>query len=214
MLSLILIMLTAYLTGAIPSSIILGRITRGIDIRRYGSGNAGASNAIRVLGWKIGVIVALLDVGKGVAATLLISGIRLDTLSLPLDLVRIIAGFCAIVGHIWTIFAGFRGGKGVATGGGMIFSLVPLPAVICLVIFILVLLTVRIVSVASISTALSLPLIILILKSRFGAAISDLLLYFTIGTALLILYTHRTNIRRLLRGEESRFKKFWKHSTP
>ena len=207
MLSLIVIMLLSYLAGSIPTSIILAKWLCGIDIRDYGSGNAGGTNTIRVLGWKIGVVVIIVDVGKGVLATLLVSQLRIEPLPLSQDLVRIIAGSSAITGHIWTIFARFRGGKGVGTGAGMLFSLYPAAGFICLVIFAGVLLTVRIVSVSSMTAAVSLPIVILILDGLMKNSISNELFYFSLLAAVLILFTHRSNIKRLLKGEEKRFKR-------
>lgn len=210
MLPLIAIIFLSYLAGSIPTSIIMSRLTRGIDIRDYGSGNAGATNAIRVLGWKIGIVVIIVDVGKGVLATLLISQIgreQLDLVPLHHNLVQIIAGLSAVLGHIWTIFAGFKGGKGVGTAAGMLFSLYPLAGLICLLIFGTVLLTARYVSVASMTAAISLPIVSLILKHFFNYEISSALIYFSIFMAILIVFTHRSNIKRLLKGQESRIKK-------
>ncbi len=207
MLSLILIIFLSYLAGSIPTSIIMSKLTRGIDIRDYGSGNAGGTNTIRVLGWKIGIIVILVDIGKGVLATLLISKLRIDPLPISDNLAQILAGLSAVLGHIWTIFAGFKGGKGVGTAAGMLFSLYPIAGLICLIIFGTVLLTGRYVSVASMTAAVSLPIVILILNNFFNYAISKELFYFAILMALLIVFTHRSNIKRLLRGEENRIKK-------
>ena len=208
MVTLLVILFLSYLAGSIPTSIILSKTTRGIDIRNHGSGNAGASNAIRVLGWKIGSIVILVDVGKGILATTVISRIRIDPVILSPATLAILAGSLAIIGHIWTVFAGFKGGKGVATGGGMVFSLYPLAASLCLIIFVSVLVIFRIVSLASISAALSLPVIILMLKSFFNYPVPDELLVFSFLAAILILFTHRNNIGRLIRGEEKRFRKW------
>jgi glycerol-3-phosphate acyltransferase PlsY len=207
MLSLISIIILGYLTGAMPTSIILSKLLRGIDIRDYGSGNAGGTNTIRILGWKIGTAVIIVDVGKGVLATLLVSRLRFDPVPLTPDMLQIIAGSCAIIGHIWTVFAGFRGGKGVATGGGMLFSLYPVAGLICLVIFAGLLLLVRIVSVSSMTAAISLPIVILIMNRFMKYSISNELLFFSIFAAALIVYTHRSNIKRLLKGEEKPFKK-------
>ncbi len=207
MLSLIAILVLSYLAGSIPTSIIMSKLTRGIDIRDYGSGNAGATNAIRVLGWKIGIIVIIVDVGKGVLATLLISKLRIDPLPLSHNLVQIIAGISAVLGHIWTIFAGFKGGKGVGTAAGMLFSLYPIAGLVCLCIFAVVLLSGRYVSVASMSAAVSLPIVIVILNRFFNAQISNELFYFAIFMALLIVFTHRSNIKRLMQGNENRIKK-------
>lgn len=207
MLSIIVIIILSYLAGSIPTSIIMSKLTRGIDIREHGSGNAGATNAIRVLGWKIGIIVIIVDVGKGVLATLLISQLRIDSVPLSHNLVQIIAGLSAVLGHIWTIFAGFKGGKGVGTAAGMLFSLYPIAGIICLIIFAVVFLCGRYVSVASMTAAISLPIVILILNKFFDHSISKELLYFAIFMAHLIVLTHRSNIKRLIKGEESRIKK-------
>lgn len=207
MLSIIAIIILSYLAGSIPTSIIMSKLTRGIDIRDYGSGNAGATNVIRVLGWKIGIVVIIVDVGKGVLATLLISKLRIDPLPINDNLVQIIAGLSAVLGHIWTIFAGFKGGKGVGTAAGMLFSLYPIAGVICLIIFAIVLLGGRYVSIASMTAAVSLPIVILVLNKFFNYSISNELLYFAIFMAALIVFTHRSNIKRLIKGEESRIKK-------
>lgn len=207
MLSIISIIILSYLAGSIPTSIILSKLLRGIDIRDYGSGNAGGTNTIRILGWKIGIAVIIVDVGKGVLATLLVSQLRIDPVPLTPDMLQIIAGSCAIIGHIWTVFAGFKGGKGVATGAGMLFSLYPVAGLICLVIFVGLLLLVRIVSVCSMVTAVSLPIVILIMNRFLKYSISDELLYFSIFAAALIVYTHRSNIKRLLKGEEKPFRR-------
>jgi glycerol-3-phosphate acyltransferase PlsY len=208
MLSLIVIIFLSYLAGSIPTSIIMSKLTRGIDIRDHGSGNAGATNVIRVLGWKIGIVVIIVDVGKGVLATLLISKLRIDPVPISHNLVQIIAGLSAVLGHIWTIFAGFKGGKGVGTAAGMLFSLYPVAGIICLVIFAIVLLGGRYVSLASMTAAISLPIVILILNKFFNYSISNELLYFAIFMAHLIVFTHRSNIKRLIKGEENRIKKF------
>lgn len=204
MISLIIIIVLSYLVGSIPTSIIMSKLFRSIDIRDHGSGNAGATNAFRVLGWKIGSVVMLVDVGKGVFATLIISTLRLDAIGLQPEVIKIIAGLMAVLGHIWTIFAGFRGGKGVGTGAGMLIALYPLAALICFLIFTTVLLTVRIVSISSMTAATSLPIVLWLLKSFCNYPVSDILLYFSIFIAMLIIFTHRSNIKRLLKGEEKR----------
>jgi glycerol-3-phosphate acyltransferase PlsY len=210
MFSLIVIIFLSYLAGSIPTSIIMSKLTRGIDIRDYGSGNAGATNVIRVLGWKIGLIVIIVDVGKGVLATLLISKLRIDPIPISHNLVQIFAGLSAVLGHIWTIFAGFKGGKGVGTAAGMLFSLYPIAGIICLLVFAVVLLGGRYVSVASMTAAISLPIVILILNILLDYYISNELFYFAIFMAALIVFTHRSNIKRLIRGEENRIKKIAK----
>ncbi|OQX96013.1 acyl-phosphate glycerol 3-phosphate acyltransferase [candidate division KSB1 bacterium 4572_119] len=205
MLTLLIIIFLSYLAGSIPTSIICSKLFKGIDLREHGSGNAGGTNAIRVLGWKIGVFVMLVDVGKGVLATLLISQIRIDSIGLSPDLLQIIAGLSAIFGHIWTVFAGFKGGKGVGTAAGMLFSLYPVAGLACLVIFFLMLALFRYVSLSSMTAAASFPVVVLLTKNWI--AYSNELIYFAVFIALLIIFTHRSNIKRLIKGEENKVGK-------
>ncbi|MBN1551561.1 glycerol-3-phosphate 1-O-acyltransferase PlsY [bacterium] len=204
--SLIFIIFLSYLVGSIPTAIILSKMFRGIDIRDYGSGNAGGTNAMRVLGWKIGSTVMMIDVFKGVVATLFISAIRFGPLSINPEIVQILAGVSAIFGHIWTVFAGFRGGKGVGTGAGMLISLYPTVLLICLAIFIFMLLIFRMVSLASMTAAVSLPIVLFLLSTFCNYQVSELLLYFSIFIAILIVFTHRNNIQRILKGTENKIK--------
>ncbi len=205
MISLILILFLSYLIGSIPTSIIAGRIIKGIDIREHGSGNAGATNVFRVMGWKAGLLVLLLDMAKGFVATFYISKIGLDALPLDFSIVQILAGLTAVFGHIWTIFARFKGGKGVATAGGMLLGLAPLTVALCLLICIIVVALTRYVSLGSIIAATSLSVIMIIRKFGMGHDIAQPLLYFSFFVSLLIIYTHRTNIHRLIHGEENKF---------
>ena len=205
MLTIITIIVLSYLAGSIPTSIICSKLFRGIDIRDYGSGNAGGTNAVRVLGWKLGVFVMLIDVGKGVLATLLISQIRIDPVNLSTNIVQIIAGMSAIFGHIWTVFASFKGGKGVGTAAGMLFALYPIAGVVCLAIFVLVFFTTRYVSLSSMSAAVSFPIVVLLFKDWRGY--SEELIYFAVFIAVLIVFTHRSNIKRLLKGEENKARR-------
>lgn len=208
MLNLILVLVLSYLVGSIPTSIIVARVTKGIDIRQYGSGNAGGTNSFRVLGWKAGLFVSLFDIGKGAFATLVISQIRFE--ALPLEsgsAVMVLAGMAAVLGHTYTVFAGFKGGKGVATGAGMLLGLFPLALLICLLVFAVALFTTGLVSLSSISAAVSLP-IVLFLFDRFTAMEIDAVLKgVSIIIPLFIIYTHRSNIQRLLKGEEQPFEK-------
>ncbi len=208
MLTLIVIVLLSYLVGSIPTSIIVGKILRGIDIREYGSGNAGATNTFRVLGWKAGVFVIAVDIGKGVFATLVIS--KLNLTGVPLlasTLLQIIAGVSAVCGHIWTVFAGFRGGKGVSTAAGMIIALYPIAFLICIAIFTIVLFTTRYVSVSSMIAAVSLPIVFVVLQQIGHQPVSSPLLVLSLIMAGLIIFTHRANIRRLLNGTENRIRR-------
>jgi glycerol-3-phosphate acyltransferase PlsY len=157
-----------YLLGAIPTAIIMGKALRGIDIREHGSGNAGGTNVFRVLGWKPGVAVILIDILKGLIATVFAAKITLTALPVEHVYLQLLAGLSAIVGHIRTVFAGFRGGKGVGTAAGMMFGLFPVAASICLISFLVIAFSTRYVSLASITAAVALPLVMLGLSSLFA----------------------------------------------
>ena len=124
---IILVIILSYLAGSIPTSIIMGKLLKGIDIREHGSGNAGGTNALRILGWKAGITTMILDIFKGFAATFWFSKFAMDG-SVP---IMIIAGIAAILGHTYTIFAGFKGGKGVGTAAGMLIALFPVSLPSC-----------------------------------------------------------------------------------
>jgi glycerol-3-phosphate acyltransferase PlsY len=198
-----LALLLSYLAGSIPTSVVVGRLFFGIDPRDRGSGNAGGTNAFRVLGWKGGVPTVIVDVAKGVLATLLIA--RLAAPAMPLELARIACGCAAVAGHVWTVFAGFRGGKGVATAAGMVASLYPLALLASAVIFALALFSGGIVSIASLAAAAAFPFVLLALDAAGIMTVPPILLWFSLPLAALIFYTHRSNIRRLAAGTENRF---------
>ncbi len=206
MIGVVLVVLCSYLLGSLPTSIIVGRVFFGKDPRTQGSGSAGSTNAFRVFGWKGGVPTALVDVAKGLVATLLVSRIPVPAV-IPHELMQIAAGCAAIGGHVWTIFAGFRGGKGVATLAGMVIGLYPLAFLVCAGVFAVALLSFGIVSVASLCAALLFPVSLLVLDATGAAHVSPFLFWFSIPVTLLIFYTHRANIGRLFRGQESRFPK-------
>ena len=208
MLNLTVILVLSYLAGSFPTSIIVGKITRGIDIREHGSGNAGGTNSFRVLGWKAGLFVSLVDIAKGTFATLVISRIRFGTA--PFEnpsIVMILAGICAILGHTYTIFAGFKGGKGVATGAGMLIALFPYALLTCLVIFLLILFTTGFVSVSSITAAVSLPIMLFMFDRFLNMNVDPVLMIVSIIIPFFIIFTHRVNIKRLISGEEKSFEK-------
>ena len=213
MIAITVIAILSYLVGSIPTASIVARSRRGIDIRQHGSGNAGGTNVFRVLGWKAGTFVVLADITKGLIATMLVSRLMYGPIPFenltPFDdytLVQIIAGCSAILGHIWTVFAGFRGGKGIATAGGMLLGLAPLEAGISLGVFAIVLLVSNYVSLGSLSAAVVFPLTMFFRENVFMAGIEgyNTLIFFSIGISLLIIYTHRSNIGRLLRGTETK----------
>jgi glycerol-3-phosphate acyltransferase PlsY len=215
---LLTIIILSYLVGSIPTSLLVTKAVKGIDIREHGSGNAGGTNVMRVLGWKHGLFVILLDALKGVLAVIVIArlhygGLPFQNIS-PFDdftLVQIIAGVAAVIGHIWTVFAGFRGGKGIATALGMLLMIVTLDMLVAVGIFILVVSISRYVSLGSILGALSIPLTLIIRENIFHDHIHSYstILPFVIGISLLVVFTHRKNVIRLLNGTENKisFKK-------
>ncbi len=212
---LALLLVLAYLIGAIPSSIIFGKLFRGIDIREHGSGNAGGTNAWRVLGWKIGLPVMAVDLAKGAIASGLVPWLVRGSLSLELQTVMLLCGVAAVLGHVFPVYIGFRGGKGVATAAGMLIVNAPLAAACALAIFAITLFTFGIVSLASILAAVSLPVSIFMIGWASGMGQSPFLLALTSVLAAFIVITHRANIGRLTRGEERAFPKLqlWRRFT-
>ena len=205
MLNVLIMIALAYIVGSFPTSIIVGKLLRGIDIREHGSGNAGGTNVFRVLGAGPGIFVMLVDAFKGFAAAFWVSKIGGDATE-P-GLLMLLAGVAAIAGHIWTIFAGFRGGKGVGTAAGMLLALFPKALLVCLVVFGLMLLLTRIVSVSSMTAAVALPITLSIFRYVLGWQVPTSLYAFSFFAAALIIFTHRSNIRRLLNGTENRIGK-------
>jgi glycerol-3-phosphate acyltransferase PlsY len=147
------------------------------------------------------------DVGKGVLATLLISGIRFGEIPVSHEIAQVMAGTSAVIGHIWTIFAGFKGGKGVATASGVLFALYPWAGAVCFVIFATIIWTTRYVSLGSLSVAMLLPICLIIWNLIAERTVSSSFLFFSLVMGGLICFTHRENIRRLLNGTENRLKK-------
>jgi glycerol-3-phosphate acyltransferase PlsY len=204
MLKIILMLLISYLVGSIPTAIIYGKLTSAIDIRQHGSGNAGATNVFRVLGWKAGVFVLLIDMVKGLIATLWFYKIGADSFIGNVELLKIMAGMSAVFGHIWTVFAGFKGGKGVGTGAGMIIGLVPGAVLAGVIVFLLVVTVTRWVSLGSILASLTVPAYLFLKRFFFMLPVSTTLLIFSLFIPLLIIFTHRSNIKRLLNGSENK----------
>ncbi len=205
MLSVTCVALLSYLIGSIPTSILVGKILRGIDIREHGSGNAGGTNVFRVLGWKPGVFVMVVDAFKGFAATFWISRLVFGAVPFEHETMQLIAGCAAIVGHIWTVFASFRGGKGVGTAAGMLLALYPIALLICAVVFAFMIFATRIVSISSMTAAITLPVVLSIFRYLMNRPVALSLYLFSFFAAGLIIFTHRSNIKRLLAGTENRF---------
>ena len=219
MLSLILVIVLSYLLGSFPTALLVGKYFKGIDPTKFGSKNMGSTNAFRVLGWKVGVLVQLIDITKGLIATLFISKIFYGSLPFEnhtpfqdMTLVQIIAGLSAIMGHVFSIFADFKGGKGINTAAGMLVSLAPVDATIAIGVFVLVLISSGYVSLGSISAAFAFPLVMFLRENIFGVDINGYhtLIYFSLGVAVFLMYNHRANIKRLLYGEENQFDRWWK----
>jgi glycerol-3-phosphate acyltransferase PlsY len=217
--NLAIVVLLSYVIGSIPTSIIATKLADAGDIRKFGSGNAGGTNVLRMLGWKIGLAVILFDLFKGVVATYYMPQLFWDPHTLPFNnatpfqdftVVQIICGISAVLGHIWTLFAGFKGGKGVATGAGMVLGLAPVEFVVAILVFAIVFSTWRYVSLGSILAAMAIPVTMFIRENLFHVDIPGYhtLVYFAVAVSLLITYTHRENIKRLLAGTENKLTHF------
>lgn len=213
MIPLAVIVVLSYFVGSIPTSIIVTRLLRGVDIRDHGSGNAGGTNAIRLLGWRVGSFVILIDIFKGYIATMVVTKLMYGPMPFinptpfeDITVVRIIAGCAAIIGHIWPAFGGFRGGKGIATAGGVLVGLATVEFLIAIGIFSLVFVLSRYVSLGSISAAIAFQLTMFFRHNIFHADLQgyNTLIVFSIGISLLLIYNHRKNIKRLIAGTELR----------
>ncbi len=214
MISLAVILVLSYLVGSIPGSIWVGKLLHGVDVREHGSGNPGATNVFRVLGWKSGVLCSLIDIGKGLFAAGVIATIRLDALPIGIEawqtdtMVRLLAGIAAVAGHMFPIWARFHGGKGVNTSAGVLFALTPVSMLITLVAFLVVLFSSRYVSLASLSAAVVFPSTVAIRRYVFGIELDPSLFFLSLIMAIAIFVAHRPNIKRLLNGTENRVRSF------
>jgi len=204
------IILTAYLLGSIPSAVWIGKFFYGIDVRQHGSGNAGATNTFRVLGKSAGVPVLFFDILKGWAAVK-VSYFVADMLGKEeFNTLQLTLGAAAIIGHIYPVFAGFRGGKGVAALLGVTLAIHPLSALVGILVFAFVFLLMHYVSLSSILAGLSFPVSLMIL---FPASSPSLVL-FSLLTPAILLVTHQKNIERLLRKEEAKVYLFRRKTEP
>jgi acyl phosphate:glycerol-3-phosphate acyltransferase len=199
-------LIIAYLIGSIPTSVWFGKIFYKVDLRNYGSGNAGATNALRVFGNRAGALILLLDALKGFGAVYL-SWFSMDVFSNENHLIiyQLILGTLALLGHVFPIFAGFRGGKGIATLVGITIAMFPMAVLICLAIFLLFFLPTRFVSLGSMAAGIAFPFVVIfILNSSLLAEV-----IFSIAVAVFVPLTHIKNIKRLLKGDENKliFKK-------
>ena len=216
--NLVIVMLLSYLVGSIPTSIMLSKWRHGFDIRSKGSGNAGGTNVFRVLGWKSGVFIIVMDALKGVLATTVVARLFWDpTLPFynhtPFDdftIIQMICGGAAVIGHVLTVFAGFKGGKGIATGAGMLIGIAPTEFAVSLIVFFIFFFAFRYVSLCSIMAAVAFPLSLIIRYNILSDEIHSYktLVFFSTGIALFLFYSHRTNIKRLMEGTERKATSF------
>lgn len=217
MFSILIVFVLCYLIGAIPSSLWMGKIFFKVDIRQHGSGNAGATNTFRILGWKAGVIVLLFDFGKGLFATAVVSQLAYSIGSGPVSfyenwdvgpMLLILSGLAAVIGHMFPVYARFKGGKGAATACGMLYGIEPVSITISLVLFLVLMFSTRYVSVGSIFASLIYPFSQLTLRYGYGWDIDGSIILFSSAIALGIIIKHKENIKRLLTGTENRIRSF------
>lgn len=208
MFRLISAIIISYLLGSIPTGYIFARVLRHIDIRRYGSKNIGATNVFRIVGPPAGLTVLILDMLKGVIAVTVFGDFALVGLpEIDEVLLRLILGFTSVCGHNWTIFLQFKGGKGVATTVGLLLgvsfkvSALGLILGICLLLWLLVVLITGYVSLASLAASVALPIFLAVFNQPLS------LIIFTVVLCLFVIYRHKSNIRRLLRGQERKISR-------
>lgn len=214
LLRLVIIIVQSYLIGSIPTALIVSKWFHGFDIRSRGSGNVGSTNVMRVLGWKWGLLVQVVDIIKGLCAVLLVA-LFFET-EMPFvnqtpfedsTVVQLIAGTCAVLGHIWSVFAGFRGGKGINTSVGMLVAVAPIEVTIAGVVFFLAVFISGYISLGSIIGIATIPGAMAVRYNLFGVDIEGYhtLIFFSIAIAVIVIYAHRANLQRLLAGTEHRF---------
>ncbi len=190
----------AYAAGATPASLWLGKAVYGVDLRTKGSGNLGGTNTLRVLGWKAALPVILMDIGKGWFPVWYFPQIQQGTSAAGWALAY---GGAAVLGHVFSFWVGFKGGKGIATSAGVLLALAPVAVSVCIGLWLGVVALTRVVSVASLSAALTLPVAVYFFPPGEGTAI----LWFAGALSFLAIWAHRSNIGRLMRGEEGSFRK-------
>lgn len=197
---LVVAILVAYLLGSIPTSVWIGKIFYGIDVREHGSGNAGTTNTFRVLGKKAGIPVFLIDVLKAYVAVNLVRFFPYLPNTLSYVNLQLLFGIVAVIGHIFPIYVGFKGGKGVASLLGVTLAIVPIPALLAFAVFGIVLLISHYVSLGSMVAGCSFPFFVFFVEQTSILSLQ----IFSILFAVLLLVTHRKNIIRLKNGEESK----------
>ncbi len=211
-----IIIALSYLLGSIPTGVWISRAFFGFDIRGKGSGNMGSTNIFRVLGWKWGVIVQVVDILKGLSAVLFVSHMFGGEMPFnnrtPFEdetVIKLIAGAAAVLGHVFSLFVNFRGGKGINTAAGMLVALAPIDVGIAAAGFLIAVVISGYISLGSIIAAITIPLAMIFRYNILHDNIPGYhtIVYFAAAIALVVLYTHRANIRRLASGTENRFSK-------
>jgi acyl phosphate:glycerol-3-phosphate acyltransferase len=213
---LFIVTLLGYLVGSIPTGVIVSRLFFGFDIREKGSGNMGSTNVFRVLGVRWGVLVQVIDVLKGLVAVSLIAflfhGEQIPfenrTPFEDMTIIKIICGLSAVIGHIYSVFVKFKGGKGVNTAAGMLIGIAPVEVAVIVGVFILTLTISGYVSLGSILAAMALPITMVVRYNIFNVNIEGYhtVVYFLIGLSVLVIFAHRANVQRLMTGSENRFQ--------
>ena len=209
--TLLFVVLTAYLLGSIPTSVWVGRYFKGIDIREHGSKNAGATNTFRILGKRYGWLVLFTDIAKGTTAACLPFFLSQEVFSGYKDeflILQLVGGVSAVFGHVFPVFAQFRGGKGVATSLGIVIGINPPAAAVCLALFLLVFLTTRYVSLGAMISSLCFPIVSYFLIHND----TRIMIIFSIVLCTLVVWAHRMNIQRLINGTENRMNLFARKS--
>jgi acyl phosphate:glycerol-3-phosphate acyltransferase len=207
---LLLKVLASYLIGSLIGSLIVGKLRGGVDIRTLGSGNAGGTNALRTQGKSFALWVMLIDIGKGIVATRLIAPLSLEGVGLAgagvwREWLPIVCGLAAIIGHVYPIWYGFRGGKGVATLVGVVFGVEPILLGVMLLVWLVMVVLFGYVGLASIVAAVSIALFVAATDMQPYAP----LLSFGVAVAVLVVFTHRANLARMRAGTEPRARRLW-----
>ena len=202
---IILFILLAYLTGSFPSAVWVGRTFYKIDVREFGSGNSGATNTFRVLGKKAGIPVLLMDIFKGWLSVNYLSFLS----ELPSAIenqfeIQLAFGIAAVIGHLFPVYTGFRGGKGIATLLGLLVGLNPIAAIVSIIVFVVVFLISKYVSLGSILASVAFPVVVFFILDQED--VNSSLELFSVFVPILTLITHQKNIERLLRGEEKKIR--------
>jgi len=222
MLSTLTVLFISYILGSIPSAIWVGKVYKGIDVREHGSGNAGTTNTFRVLGVPAGVTVFAMDFMKGFVPSFWLSAIAFDLFSGPLAppnwdveaFLKIACGLFAVIGHMYPIFARFKGGKGAATACGMLFGIEPISIAISFVMFAAIIMITKYVSLASITATILYPINLLVMRYGLEMEVDGSIIVFAMIVATGIIYRHRSNIQRLKDGTENKVGKGNNKSEP